>query len=387
MNITVVGAGYVGLSLAVLFAQTHDVEVVDIIKDKVDLINEGQSPFEDAYIDSYLGANQSKLRATLDLKSAVKNAEYIIIATPTDYDDTANYFDTRSIEDVIRTVIEVNPQAMIVIKSTIPVGYVEQVRRLFQFDNIIFSPEFLREGHAVEDNLYPSRIIVGDKGERGQVFAHLLQSVALNKDVPVCFMDPREAEAVKLFANTYLAMRVTFFNELDSFAERRGLNTRAIIDGVSLDPRIGQHYHNPSFGYGGYCLPKDSKQLLANYKDVPNNLIRAVVEGNQTRKRHIVEMINKNHVKTIGIYRLIMKKDSHNIRDSIMLDLIDMLEKNHHIIIYEPLLNQKMIKGHLVENDLTSFKSQCQLIIANRIDASLNDVIDKVYTRDIFQEN
>jgi len=388
MKIAIIGAGYVGLSLAVLLSQKHEVALVDIIEEKVKAINNRISPLKEQEISDYLAHKNLNLKATLNLDEALLDARFVIIATPTNYDENKNYFDTSSVEQVIARILLINPSASIIIKSTIPVGYVLAMRRHFKSENIYFSPEFLREGKALYDNLYPSRIIVGDYHENARQFADLLVEGARNKNVSVVFMHPSEAEAVKLFANTYLAMRVTFFNELDTYAEIRGLDSKAIIQGVGMDPRIGDHYNNPSFGYGGYCLPKDTKQLLANYEDVPNNVIKAIVEGNATRKNHIVDMIMKFKVQTVGIYRLIMKKDADNIRTSVMVEIIDLLQaKGVHVIVYEPLVKDKEIANVTLVNNLKTFKEMSDIIVANRLEDELHDVTEKVYSRDIFKVN
>lgn len=385
MRIAVAGTGYVGLSISVLLAQNNDVTAVDIDEHKVELINNKKSPIVDREIEDYLANKELKLVATTDAEQAYKNAEYVVISTPTNYDTEKNYFDTSSVESVIKLVTSVNPDAIMVVKSTIPVGFIQNAREKYHTNNLIFSPEFLREGKALYDNLYPSRIIVGEKSDRARVFAQLLQEGAIKKEIPTLFVGATEAEAIKLFANTYLALRVAYFNELDTYAESKGLNSKDIIEGIGLDPRIGDFYNNPSFGYGGYCLPKDSKQLKANYADVPENLISAIVESNSTRKDFIAEQIMKRKPKTVGIYRLTMKHDSDNFRQSSIQGIIKRLKgEDVDIVIYEPTLKDEEFLKCKVVNDIDEFKKAVDVIVANRFEETLLDVKDKVYTRDLY---
>ena len=391
MKIAVAGTGYVGLSIAVLLAQHHDVTAVDIIPEKVEMLNNRRSPIADAEIEKYLAEKELKLKATLDAEAAYRDAEFVVIAAPTNYDDKKNYFDTSAVEAVIRLVMKHNPDAIMVIKSTIPVGYTQRIREQTGSRNIIFSPEFLREGRALYDNLYPSRIVVGTdlEDERlvqaAKVFAALLAEGAEKEDIPTLFMGFTEAEAVKLFANTYLALRVSFFNELDTYAEIKGLDTKMIIEGVGLDPRIGTHYNNPSFGYGGYCLPKDTKQLLANYQNVPNDIIKAIVDSNKTRKEFIAHQVMARDPQTVGIYRLTMKAHSDNFRQSSIQDVMKLLRgEGVRVVIYEPTLKETTFAGYPVISDLNAFKQMSDVIIANRYSSKLEDVRQKLYTRDIF---
>lgn len=388
MKIAVAGTGYVGLSLAILLSQNNEVIALDVIPEKVEKINNRISPIKDKEIEEFFRTKELNLKATLDYKEAFEGAKFIIISTPTNYDDEKNHFDTSSVEDIIQKVISMNINTTMVVKSTIPVGFIRAMKQKYNIDNIMFSPEFLREGKALYDNLYPSRIIVGEKSERAQEFANLLKSASLKDNVEVKFIDSTEAEAVKLFANTYLALRVAYFNELDTYAEIKGLNTKDIIEGVCLDPRIGSHYNNPSFGYGGYCLPKDTKQLLANYDNVPQNLIRAIVRSNRTRKKHITEMIMRKNPETVGVYRLTMKSGSDNFRASAIQEIIDRLKlEGVDVIIYEPTLKTEQFNNCKVINNFEEFSKKSDVILANRLEEELKVVKNKVYTRDLYSRD
>ena len=388
LEITVVGLGYVGLSNAILLAQNNKVIGVDLLQERVDLVNQKKSPIFDKDIETYLANKKLNLTASTNINKAIKSAKFIIVATPTNYDEQTNYFDTSSVELVIKKAVELNPEAIVVIRSTIPVGFVADIRKKLNAPNVFFSPEFLREGRALHDNLHPSRIVVGEVSERAEIFANLLASAAIKKDIDILFTDSREAEAIKLFANTYLAMRVAFFNELDSYALAGGMKSSQIIKGISLDARIGSHYNNPSFGYGGYCLPKDTKQLLANYNQVPQNLIRAIVDANSTRKDFLADEIIKKEPRVVGIYRLVMKSDSDNFRQSSIQGIMKRIKaKGIKVIIYEPNFRDEFLFNSHVINDLTVFKKKADLILANRVTSELSDVVNMLFTRDLFNRD
>lgn len=388
MKIAIVGIGYVGSSMSMLLSQNNEVVALDVVPEKVNMINKGIVPIKDEEMKNFFGRKKLNLRATLDYKDAFKDAEFVIICTPTNYNDVLNYFDTSSVEDIIKKIVNMKINTTIIIKSTVPVGFTENMKEKYNIDNIIFSPEFLREGQALHDNLYPSRIIMGEISEKAEQFAELLKEGALKEDIIVKYVGSSEAEAIKLFSNTYLALRISYFNELDTYAELKGLNTKSIIEGVQLDPRIGTHYNNPSFGYGGYCLPKDTKQLLSNYNDVPQNLIEAIVKSNETRKKHIVNMIMNKHPNTIGIYRLTMKKDSDNFRDSAILEIIKSLKKhNVKVIIYEPTLKTDKYEECTIVKTLEELLEKSDVILANRLDKSIKKHKEKVYSRDLFNND